>query len=104
MTEQPASNDFGLPSGESFPVWQLARHWGVDRKHVVNLVESGAIKAFDLRGEGKSRSTYRIARASVVAFLESRKVIVAPARSELDHLDEECAAGRLCRSEHARKN
>jgi hypothetical protein len=71
-----------LPAGESFPVWQLAQMFHVDRKHLINLIESGEIKvAFDLRGKASSQSCIRVPRNSLLEFLEKRQVIVpAPKR------------------------
>jgi Helix-turn-helix domain len=76
MSEQPAADM--LPAGESFPVWQLARLFHVDRQHLVNLIESGEIKvAIDLRGKTSSRSCIRVPRNSLIEFLQSRKVIAS---------------------------
>jgi len=80
--EQAATDADLLPAGESIAVYQLARHWHCDRGHIIHLVESGAIRAFDLRGEGSSRSTLRIPRAALVEFLEKRQVIVPPSRDK----------------------
>jgi len=56
----------------------LARYWHVDRKHVVNLIDAGEIKwAIDLRAPSSNRSTIRIPRSSVVAFLSTRVIRVA---------------------------
>jgi Helix-turn-helix domain len=68
-----------LPPGESFPVHLLARVLHVHRTHVINLIDAGEIKcAVDLRGPGASRSTIRVPRAAVIAFLESRRIVVVP--------------------------
>jgi hypothetical protein len=88
VNEQHASNASStacadlLPAGESIAIWQLARHWHCHREHIIRLVESGAIRAFDLRGAGSSRSTLRIPRAALVEFLEKRQVIVPPSRDK----------------------
>jgi hypothetical protein len=65
-----------LPAGESFPVWQLAQLFHVNRQHLINLIESGEIKiAFDFRGKSSSKSCIRVPRDSLIAFLEKRQVI-----------------------------
>jgi hypothetical protein len=63
--------------GESFAVWQLATFFGVNKQHLINLIESGEFGAIDLRGKAGSRSTIRIPRDALISFLESRKIIAA---------------------------
>jgi hypothetical protein len=64
-----------LPPQDFFPVWQLARIWKAHRQHVINLIESGELKVpVDLRNKASSRSMIRVPRASVVEFLNRRKV------------------------------
>jgi len=66
-----------LPAGDNFPVHVLARYWHVDRKHIINLIESGEIRcAIDLRSPHASRSTIRVPRWAVEEFLRSREIIV----------------------------
>jgi hypothetical protein len=61
-----------LPPGESFPVRQLAKLLGCNHQRITELIEEGALDAFDLRVPGASRAWIRIPRASVIAFLEKR--------------------------------
>ena len=71
-----------LPAGDNFPVHVLARYWHVDRKHIINLIDSGEIRcAIDIRGAASSRSTIRIPRWAVVEFLKNREIIVVDKRS-----------------------
>jgi hypothetical protein len=66
-----------LPHGESLPLYVVARTLGLDRKHLVHLVESGEIKtAYDCRNATASRSTIRIPRDAVLEFLERRKIVI----------------------------
>jgi hypothetical protein len=66
-----------LPPGESFAVWQLAKLLHCHRTHLVHLIESGELVAFDLRAKSASRSTMRVPRDSIVEFLQKRQVIAA---------------------------
>lgn len=62
-----------LPGGmESFSVRFLAGWFRTSHRHWINLVESGEIKAADLRGNGASKSMIRIPRAELVRFLNKR--------------------------------
>ncbi|GEM_PF-4291861 len=62
-----------LPGGmESFSVRFLAGWFRTSHRHWINLVESGALKAADLRGNGASKSMIRIPRAELVRFLNER--------------------------------
>jgi hypothetical protein len=68
-----------LPPGESFPVHLLARVLHIHRTHLINLIDAGEIQcAVDLRSPGASRSTIRVPRKAVIAFLESRRIIIFP--------------------------
>lgn len=65
--------DNHLPSGiESFSVRFLAGWFRTSHRHWINLVESGEIKAADLRGPAASKSMIRIPRAELVRFLNER--------------------------------
>jgi hypothetical protein len=64
-----------LPDWDGFPVYWVAKRWHLDRKHLCNLIEAGEFgKAIDFRGASSSRSTIRIPRAALIAFLERRKI------------------------------
>lgn len=67
------SLDLNLPSGmESFTVRFLATWFKSSPQHWINLVETGAIKAVDLRSPGASKSMIRIPRAELVRFLTAQ--------------------------------
>ena len=70
-----------LPRGQMwFTVPQVARHWGVSEQHVVDLVIAGRftydnIGPVDLSSvPGKTRTTTRIPRACILAFLQANKL------------------------------
>jgi hypothetical protein len=59
-----------LPAGmETFTITWLARWFGTSPQHWINQIESGAIRATDLRSPGKSKAMMRIARAELIAYL-----------------------------------
>jgi excisionase family DNA binding protein len=70
--------DLALPKGVAFlTIRQLAVSLGVSRQHVMNLIEKGDLEAgADVSVTGSTRSSLRIPRASVIRFLNSRRVIV----------------------------
>jgi len=72
-----AVTEHHLPAGESFPIWQLAQWFHVDRMHLVHLIESGEILAFDLRGKSSSRSCIRVPRDALIDFLQRRQIAAA---------------------------
>lgn len=62
-----------LPSGmESFGVRWLARWFGTSHQHWINLIESGAIRATDLRSPGASKSMLRVPRAALITYLNAK--------------------------------
>lgn len=64
--------DLNLPSGmESFTVRFLSLWFHTCPQHWFNLIESGALKAVDLRSPGASKSMLRIPRAELIAFLRT---------------------------------
>ena len=67
--------EHGLPAGrEFFRLSELAGLWRCHPTHVQRLIDSGELPvAVDLRSPGTSKSMQRVTRASVVAFLNSRK-------------------------------
>lgn len=70
----PAEPEFDfkhhLPSGmESFSVQFLALFFGTSWQHWINLIESGAIRAANLKSPNASKSMYRIPRAELIAYL-----------------------------------
>lgn len=71
-----------LPPGEALPVYVIARILCVHRTHVLNWIDSGELKAIDLRGSQSSRSTVRVERQSLVKFLESRQIIVVEPKKQ----------------------
>ncbi|MFZ4780517.1 MAG: hypothetical protein ACOYM3_34625 [Terrimicrobiaceae bacterium] len=65
--------DIRLPSGmESFTVRFLAGWFHTSAQHWINLVETGVLKAIDLRTPGASKSMIRIPRAELVKFLNAK--------------------------------
>jgi len=65
-----------LPPGRFFAVWRLAEIFSVSRDHVWNLVLDGEFEGVDARRRGCSRYSVLIPRASVIEFLERRKIVV----------------------------
>ena len=62
-----------LPAGmESFTVRYLAAFFGTSHRHWINLVDSGAIKATNLKSPHASKTMYRIPRAELIAFLNKQ--------------------------------
>ena len=62
-----------LPAGmESFPVRWLARWFDTSTQHWINLVDSGALRAVDLRSPGTSKSMLRIPRAALISYLNGK--------------------------------
>ncbi len=62
-----------LPSGiESFSVRFLAGWFRTSHRHWINLVESGELKAADLRGPSASKAMMRIPRKELIRFLNER--------------------------------
>ena len=79
VAKQPSDFDVDfqdhLPRIEFVPVFLLAKLWRCHRQHIINLIDSGELKVpVDLRGKASSKSMIRIPRASVVEFLNRRKV------------------------------
>jgi hypothetical protein len=76
-SDQPEFDfDHTLPAGKEWfsPRW-LARHWGRSAQHVLNLIDTGAIKTgADMRGEKAKRSNINIPRWAVIDFLDRRKL------------------------------
>jgi hypothetical protein len=68
--------DAELPANRNFfPVWELAKSWHCSVQHIINLVESGELKVpVDLKGKSATKTMIRVPRASVVEFLNRRKV------------------------------
>lgn len=63
------------PNMAFFPVWFLAKLWHCSVQHVLNLVDSGELPVpVDLRGKAATKTMIRVPRASVVEFLNRRKV------------------------------
>jgi hypothetical protein len=63
-----------LPAGmETFSVRWLGTWFKTSAQHWINLVESGAITAVDLRSPGTSKSLMRIPRAALIAYLNKAK-------------------------------
>jgi hypothetical protein len=82
MTRRSHQEEFDLdfdaelpPKMEFFPVWFLGKLWHCSAQHVINLVDSGELKVpVDLKGKAASKTMIRVPRASVVEFLNRRKV------------------------------
>lgn len=54
---------------------QLAKEWHCTTQHIFNLIEEGQLPgAVDLRGKAATKTMIRVPRASVVEFLNRRKV------------------------------
>jgi hypothetical protein len=71
--EPELSLEVNLPSGmESFSVRWLGTWFKCSAQHWINLVESGAIRAIDLRSPGSSKSMIRIPRAELVKYLATQ--------------------------------
>jgi hypothetical protein len=67
--------DFGnhLPAGmETFSIPFLMRWFHTGPQHWINLIESGAIKATTLQHPKASKTMYRVPRAELIRFLNSR--------------------------------
>lgn len=61
-----------LPAGmESFSVPWLALWFKTSMQHWINLIDSGALKATDLRSPGATKTMYRVPRAELIAFLNT---------------------------------
>lgn len=65
-----------LPPGAALPVHVIARALHCDDQHLVHLIESGELEAFDLRSPHSSRSTLRVTRTTLIEFLARRKIVV----------------------------
>jgi hypothetical protein len=63
-----------LPPGNFFAVWRLAHILDKSREHIATLLEQGEFEGVDMRQRKCSRYSVIIPRASVVAFLERRKL------------------------------
>jgi len=57
---------------EIFSIPFLMRFFGTGPQHWINLIESGAIKATSLESPNASKTMYRIPRAELLRFLNSR--------------------------------
>lgn len=73
-----------LPPGDSLPVFAIAKALNCTRGHVIHLIEAGELPAVDLRAPGASRSTLRVARQSLLDWMESRTVIVPPSQAKFE--------------------
>ena len=61
-----------------------ARYLGVSTRHVLHLIESRALDAWDVRRPGAKRATYSVAASSIRFLLETRYL---PAREVLRFRD-----------------
>ena len=70
----PAEPEFDyrhyLPAGiETFTVPWLAMWFGTTDRHWINLIESGAIRAANLKTPNASKTMYRVPRAELISYL-----------------------------------
>lgn len=64
-----------LPAGmESFTIPWLAMWFKTSMQHWINLIDSGALKATDLRSPNASKTMYRVPRAELIAFLNKKTI------------------------------
>ena len=62
-----------LPAGmESFTLTWLSVWFRTSIQHWINLIDSGAIKATNLKSPHASKTMYRIPRAELIAFLNKQ--------------------------------
>jgi hypothetical protein len=61
-----------MSEAETLTPPQLAAQWGVHPDKVLQLINSGQLKAINLAVDPKGRPRYRIYRAEIARFEESR--------------------------------
>jgi hypothetical protein len=67
-----------LPPGNFFAVYRLAKILDRSRQHIGRLIDDGDLKVpIDVRRRASSRSSILVPRASVIEFLERRKITPA---------------------------
>lgn len=72
-TEPELDFEHHLPAGmESFTVRWLAAWFNCSAQHWINLIDTGALKAADLRGPSASKSMLRVPRAELIRYLNSK--------------------------------